>query len=378
METEQKQPREFKGIWIPAEIWLNKNLSLVEKVMFAEIDSLDVKEKGCHASNQYFAAFFSLSEIRVSQIISKLVHKKLVFIQSFDGRKRVLRSCLKINFKAGLKESLRLPDEKLSNIDNKDNNKDNNKKNIATSSPLNGFKPSLKIKEIIDVWNSLNIQQHTNPETKTYQAAHRYLRTLMHGAFGELVDLDRAKLEKHKIPVQWLRKKWTQAELIEGVQRLGKLFKPGYFAENNRLPKQLDKLIFNPMTSYSSLLFVLRHEPTLKPKIKCNHPELLKKYETFFKSFYNQVLTEKELDQLPGMVNSIVKFQKEIHAQYGEERANTGFSSVCGSTRPDNFIVTHIEFMKTRKKIDLSCMRVGSYAWQDFIKWIHSYHGYKI
>ena len=61
--------RAFKGIWIPSTIWLDKDISIHEKVMLAEIDSLDNKD-GCFASNAYFAEFFSLSKRRVSTIIN--------------------------------------------------------------------------------------------------------------------------------------------------------------------------------------------------------------------------------------------------------------------------------------------------------------------
>lgn len=71
--------REFKGIWIPSEIWCNKDLSWTEKIMLREIDSLqDNQEGGCYASNSYFAEFFQLSKSRVSEIVSCLVRKKYV------------------------------------------------------------------------------------------------------------------------------------------------------------------------------------------------------------------------------------------------------------------------------------------------------------
>ena len=53
--------RDFKGIWIPKEIWLNKNLKLIEKIFLVEIDSLD-NEDGCYASNKYFAEFFGITK----------------------------------------------------------------------------------------------------------------------------------------------------------------------------------------------------------------------------------------------------------------------------------------------------------------------------
>ncbi|WP_195938673.1 DnaD domain protein [Romboutsia sp. 1001713B170131_170501_G6] len=71
--------RAFKGIWIPKEIWLNKELTLLEKVFFVEIDSLD-NESGCFASNEYFSTFFDLSKNRCSEIIKSLEKKKMIRI----------------------------------------------------------------------------------------------------------------------------------------------------------------------------------------------------------------------------------------------------------------------------------------------------------
>ena len=42
----EKPSRDFKGIWIPKEIWESENLSIMEKVLFVEIHSLD-NERGC-------------------------------------------------------------------------------------------------------------------------------------------------------------------------------------------------------------------------------------------------------------------------------------------------------------------------------------------
>jgi len=68
----KNQQREFKGIWIPKEIWLNDELSLQEKVMLAEIDSFESKN-GCFASNAYLGSIIRLSASRVSSIISRLI-----------------------------------------------------------------------------------------------------------------------------------------------------------------------------------------------------------------------------------------------------------------------------------------------------------------
>lgn len=85
--------RDFKGIWIPREIWLSKKLTLQEKIFYVEIHSLDNSE-GCYASNSYFSKFFGISIVRVSIIISKLIEKGYVSstIISEKGNQRILKT----------------------------------------------------------------------------------------------------------------------------------------------------------------------------------------------------------------------------------------------------------------------------------------------
>lgn len=93
--------RDFKGIWIPKEIWLDSSMTLQEKIMLVEIHSLD-NEKGCFASNEYFAKFFDISTVRISQIINHLIEKGFVVNGGFDGRRRILRTSLKLSLMADL------------------------------------------------------------------------------------------------------------------------------------------------------------------------------------------------------------------------------------------------------------------------------------
>ena len=72
--------RAFKGVWIEADIWLCKELKIMEKIFLVEISSLDNK-KGCYASNAYFAGFFDLSKSRCSQIITSLKSKGLITVK---------------------------------------------------------------------------------------------------------------------------------------------------------------------------------------------------------------------------------------------------------------------------------------------------------
>lgn len=98
--------RDFKGVWVPREVWLDKRLSALDKVILTEIDSLDQGDKGCYASNQHLAEFCQCSERKVSDAVTKLIKCGYVSVASFDGRKRTLRSNLS-NVRGRLEKSAR-------------------------------------------------------------------------------------------------------------------------------------------------------------------------------------------------------------------------------------------------------------------------------
>ena len=72
--------RDFKGVWIPKEVWENKNLTWIEKLFLTEINSLQ-KNGCCFAGNDYFSSFFDLSKGRVSKIISSLYRKGVISVK---------------------------------------------------------------------------------------------------------------------------------------------------------------------------------------------------------------------------------------------------------------------------------------------------------
>jgi len=82
--------RAFRGVWIPAEIWTSTELSLQEKVMLVEIDSLQDPERGCYKSNRAFGKFFQLSPNRVSEIIGGLAKKGWLRVQQVRQGKQVV------------------------------------------------------------------------------------------------------------------------------------------------------------------------------------------------------------------------------------------------------------------------------------------------
>lgn len=121
--------RDFKGVWIPKEIWLDKNLNALDKIILTEIDSLDKGDDGCYASNQYISEFCQCSVSKVSVSISKLIKLNYLYVKSFDGRIRVLKSRLS-NFNRQTFKNCEADYENLkeTNIDtNIEDNKNNNK-----------------------------------------------------------------------------------------------------------------------------------------------------------------------------------------------------------------------------------------------------------
>ena len=84
-------PRDFKGVWIPKEIWLSDKLSLIEKVILVEIQSLD-NERGCFASNRHFSEFFGISPRQVSTHISSLKSKGYISVKIENRNDRTIRA----------------------------------------------------------------------------------------------------------------------------------------------------------------------------------------------------------------------------------------------------------------------------------------------
>ena len=73
--------QKLKGLWIPAEILLNKDLSDKEKIILSMILYLSEETKSCFASNKYIANIVNVTNERVSKIISSLKNKGYVSVK---------------------------------------------------------------------------------------------------------------------------------------------------------------------------------------------------------------------------------------------------------------------------------------------------------
>ena len=131
-----KEKRDFKGVWIPKEIYLNKNLSWTEKILLIEIDSLDNGE-GCYAGNKHFSEFLGKKQSYIGNLISKLLKDGWLEKRKFDGRKRYIS--LHKNVKAGFTKMLKQLSQKSDgqNDDNSQKTPSNKEKKGLTTPPNN-------------------------------------------------------------------------------------------------------------------------------------------------------------------------------------------------------------------------------------------------
>ena len=170
-----KEEREFKGLWIPKEIWFDTNLTWSEKLLFVEIDSFN-KKGSCFAGNQYFADFFNLSKDRISKLVSSLKNKGYIDISFVykPNSKQIEKRIININPEYRLKQLEGVVEgafgysyEQLKRIveNYKDINTSNINTNNNTSIILNETKVSEQKNNLDSIINPLNSEKEIK-ETK--------------------------------------------------------------------------------------------------------------------------------------------------------------------------------------------------------------------
>ena len=149
--------RDFKGVWIPKELWLDNTLKPTEKFFLLEIDSLD-GEAGCYAANQHFAELFNLSKGRCSQIISTLEKNGLIKVELIYKGKEVEKRTIKVvnKLKTPLKKTNRPPlrkhtDPPLINAQENNTKSNNTKSNRDNQEKKSAINPD----EIVNLFNSI-------------------------------------------------------------------------------------------------------------------------------------------------------------------------------------------------------------------------------
>lgn len=84
-----EQERDFKGVWIPKVVWLDRRLSALDKMILSGIAQYcAVFGCDCSASNEEIADVGRCSKSKVTKSISLLATIGYLQIKSFDGRER--------------------------------------------------------------------------------------------------------------------------------------------------------------------------------------------------------------------------------------------------------------------------------------------------
>ena len=200
--------RDFKGIWIPKEIWISTDLTVMEKLILVEIDSLD-NEDGCFASNEHFSKFFSLSKNRCSEIIKSLEEKgyiEIKYVYHNDSKaiaKRVIK-CIR-NIDRGIRNIDR-PTRKIeggysencednnTSFNNTFNNTFNKKNNVEQS-------PTIPYAEIIDYLNE-------RLGTK-YRSTSKATQSLIRARFKDKFTVEDFKMVIDKKIFHWQGTQWS-------------------------------------------------------------------------------------------------------------------------------------------------------------------------
>ena len=128
--------RKPKGLWIPIEIWEDKNLNWNEKILFLEIDSFTSKDNDCFISNEYISNLLGVSETSANKILSSLIKKGYIIKTKFDGRRRFVKSALSFTTSQGcdLQQGCLEFDDNILNINN---NINTNKEDTSVSKKEN-------------------------------------------------------------------------------------------------------------------------------------------------------------------------------------------------------------------------------------------------
>lgn len=200
--------REFRGIWFPASVWLDKRINAIEKMILLEIDSLD-GESGCYASNRYLADFCQCSEATVSRAIAKLKGLGYIRIASFDGRTRTLHSCL-VNL---TRQTSQTDEADLSNRQERILDKITSTERTSLSGKPDDAQ--VPYEEVIDYLNSKS--------GKRYRAGTEATRKMIRARFSDGYTLDDFK---HVIDVKCSQ--WLGTE-HEKYLRPETLFRPSHF-----------------------------------------------------------------------------------------------------------------------------------------------------
>ncbi len=229
-----EQQKEFTGVWIPRHVIEDDELSMTDKIIYAEIACFDI----CFKSNEKLGERYGLKANTISIIISKLVNKGYIDnLGVSNGRNRHLiakkdkpnqRQGMK-KIKGTLSEKSKAPFEKNQTIDNSiENNIDNN----LLAPQAGAGNESSQIPLVLKEFESLNLACKNFYGNKTQRKAVQDLIDV-HG-YDRVVFLIREVLPKSN-KVAYMPNITTPVQLRDGYAKLeNALHKHKSSAQNNK------------------------------------------------------------------------------------------------------------------------------------------------
>lgn len=118
--------KEFKGIWIPYDVLVDKKLNDKEKIIYSMIIYLS-KENECVMSNTYIGNLLNICNVQASRIVNSLKKKgyvKIEIVYKKESKEIALRKIMPINKYVNI----------LKQINNEPNNK--NVKDIINNNKI--------------------------------------------------------------------------------------------------------------------------------------------------------------------------------------------------------------------------------------------------
>ncbi len=214
----------------------------------------------------------------------------------------------------------------------------------------------------ISFFNSLgNLRRHNrvfgDRLSKTYIKCEKQLNLLKEGILYQRYRLDKAFLERHKIPNP-INKKFTDREIMTGFKNLSLLVEEGYgyiTKSNMTWPNasikekirklSIDQLLFHSVTRHSWFLMALYN----KPKNFCEQLRIPfeKKYLNIFSSILPNDFRLKQ-----GFIYTIDSIIKAQDFLIGVNKLNWNAMSLGYKGDPENFLKKYFWFVQSELGID--------------------------
>lgn len=360
-----KENKNFKGLWIPKEIYLLDELNWNEKIILSEIKRFyDYDKEGVCGTltfiSEYFAKLLNTTGRTVFTSINKFEEYGFV---KFEKRTKKFTSNISMKkFHTNCFATIII--SKKYNVIKTIKPYSTNKSKIKT------FRINRWTTKILDQWNEYeHTRKHTKLNTKIRWDVSLYLRQLKGGFFDDN-DINETFIKRNKIPKRMTSKKYSEEELKEGIKRLGLLLNPDYWPANKKgFGKGLSSLIYNPMTGSSMFLFVMNRKPR---RITGES-----KHQRIEKLFFDKldINVNNRYHKFNDGVENIIKFHKRININIDpiiEARFKTPYL-LCKQ------YIYFIETQKWIKDFDINIVDANSMIFKKFIKSLNEeYYGMRI